>query len=67
MYLGIRNSFFTRMITNPRNQVKRKFCCLNLSAKGTVLFGDGKADIEYVKVQEHPRSQKQLHYGISPI
>ena len=33
----------------------------------TVLFGVGKVDIGYARVAVHPRNQKQLPFGTSPI
>lgn len=32
-----------------------------------MIFGSSKADTEFVKVQEHPRNQRLLHYGSSVI
>ena len=45
---------------------KKKVSLPELVGKGYGTFGVGRADIEYVRVHVHPRSQRQLHFGISP-
>lgn len=46
---------------------KKKCCCLNWLVRVTVLFGVGKVDIGYARAAVHPRNQKQLPFGTSPI
>jgi hypothetical protein len=29
-----------------------------------MIFGDSKGDIEYARAAEHPKNQKQPHYGM---
>ena len=57
----------TRKITRLLSPARRKCSCLNWLVRVTVLFGVGKVDIGYVRVAVHPRNQRQLPFGTSPI
>ena len=39
--------------------------CQILLVVVTMIFGSSKEDTGFVKVQEHPRNQRPLHYGSS--
>ena len=45
----------------------KKKVLLNWLVRVTVLFGVGKVDIGYARAAVHPRNQKQLPFGTSPI
>ena len=67
MFLGIRSLSCTRKITRLLSPARRKCRCLNWLVRVTVLFGVGKVDIGYARAAVHPRNQKQLPFGTSPI